>query len=77
MLRGFYNVRVSIHYMKDELLYLLKTDAYKKGEFTLSSGKTSEHYVNCKPVTLTGRGLTLASMSLLEEVKKTPIYSLD
>ena len=38
----------------DELLVLLKEYAYKKGEFTLSSGKTSEHYVNCKPVTLSG-----------------------
>ena len=74
MLTGFYNVRVSIHYMKDELLYLLKTHAYKKGEFTLSSGKTSEHYVNCKPVTLTGRGLTLASMLMLDEVK-TPVVA--
>ena len=54
--------------MKEELLELLKKDAYKKGEFTLSSGKTSDHYVNCKPVTLTGRGLTLASMMLLEHV---------
>ena len=54
--------------MKDELLKMLKENAYKKGEFTLSSGKTSEHYVNCKPVTLTGRGLTLASMMLLEHV---------
>ena len=60
--------------MKDELLYLLKTDAYKKGEFKLSSGKTSEHYVNCKPVTLTGRGLTLASMLMLDEVK-TPVVA--
>ena len=60
--------------MKDELLYLLKTHAYKKGEFTLSSGKTSEHYVNCKPVTLTGRGLTLASMLMLDEVK-TPVVA--
>ena len=51
--------------MKEELLELLKKDAYKKGEFKLSSGKTSEHYVNCKPVTLTGRGLTLASLLLL------------
>ena len=74
MLTGFYNVRVSIHYMKDELLYLLKAHAYKKGEFTLSSGKTSEHYVNCKPVTLTGRGLTLASMLMLDEVK-TPVVA--
>ena len=54
--------------MKDELLYLLKTDAYKKGEFTLSSGKTSEHYVNCKPVTLTGRGLTLGADPLVSGV---------
>ena len=60
--------------MKDELLYLLKTDAYKKGEFKLSSGKTSEHYVNCKPVTLTGRGLTLVSMLMLDEVK-TPVVA--
>ena len=55
--------------MKEELLELLKKYAYKKGEFKLSSGKTSEHYVNCKPVTLTGRGLTLSSLLLLKEVE--------
>ena len=60
--------------MKDELLTRLKEFAYKKGEYTLSSGKTSEHYVNCKPVTLTGRGLTLASMMLLEHVD-TPVVA--
>ena len=60
--------------MKDELLTRLKESAYKKGEYTLSSGKTSEHYVNCKPVTLTGRGLTLASMMLLEHVD-TPVVA--
>jgi len=51
--------------MRDELLNLLINDAYRKGEFTLSSGRSSEHYVNCKPVTLSGRGLTLTSMMLL------------
>ena len=60
--------------MKEELLELLKNDAYKKGEFTLSSGKTSEHYVNCKPVTLSGRGLTLASLSMLQHVN-TPVVA--
>ena len=59
--------------MKDELLGLLKDLAYKKGEFKLSSGKTSEHYVNCKPVTLSGRGLTLASIMLLEYVEKDSV----
>ena len=59
--------------MRDELLGLLKDLAYKKGEFKLSSGKTSEHYVNCKPVTLSGRGLTLASIMLLEHVEKDSV----
>ena len=54
--------------MNEEQLELLKKYAYKKGEFTLSSGKTSEHYVNCKPVTLTGRGLTLTSLLMLKEL---------
>jgi len=62
--------------MRDELLELLKKDAYKKGEYTLSSGKTSEHYVNCKPVTLSGRGLTLASLLMLKEVKTSYVAGL-
>ena len=62
--------------MRDELLELLKKDAYKKGEYTLSSGKKSEHYVNCKPVTLSGRGLTLASLLMLHEVKTSYVAGL-
>ena len=55
--------------MREELLEMLKSDAYRKGEYTLSSGKTSEHYVNCKPVILNGKGLFYASCLLLEEVE--------
>ena len=62
--------------MKEELLELLKKDAYRKGEFTLSSGKTSEHYINCKPVVLTGRGLTLASLLMLMHVNTTYVAGL-
>ena len=62
--------------MKDELLELLKKYAYKKGEYKLSSGKTSEHYVNCKPVILSGRGLTLASLLLLKEVNTNVVGGL-
>ncbi len=58
---------------REELLDMLKEDAYRKGEYTLSSGKTSEHYVNCKPVTLTGRGLTLSSIMLLEHVEEDSV----
>ena len=58
---------------KEELLSMLKEDAYRKGEYTLSSGKESQHYVNCKPVTLTGRGLTLASIMLLQHVEEDSV----
>ena len=62
--------------MKEELLELLKKDAYRKGEFKLSSGKSSEHYVNCKPVTLSGRGLTLTSLSMLMYVETAYVAGL-
>ena len=62
--------------MKEELLEMLKEKAYRKGEFKLSSGKTSEHYVNCKPVTLTGRGLKLISMMMLEHIETSVVAGL-
>ncbi len=49
---------------REQLLTLLKNDAYREGEFTLSSGKETNHYVNCKPVTLSGEGLTALSFML-------------
>ena len=54
--------------MKKELLDILKRYAYKHGHFTLSSGQESEHYVNCKPVILTGRGLELVSKMMLDHI---------
>jgi len=56
--------------MREELLKMLKRDCYRKGNFKLSSGKYSEHYVNCKPVTLNGKGLLLLSISILENVEQ-------
>ena len=55
--------------MKEQILKMLKEKAYRKGEFTLSSGKSSEHYVNCKPVTLSGEGLYLISNLMLDNIK--------
>ena len=62
--------------MKDELIKLLRRYAYRKGEFTLSSGKKSEHYVNCKPVILTGRGLELVSYAMLEHIETSCVAGL-
>ena len=54
--------------MKNELIDILKKYAYKHGHFTLSSGQESEHYVNCKPIILTGKGLELISKMMLEHI---------
>lgn len=51
------------------LLHLLKERAYKHGQFTLSSGKESEHYMNCKPVTLSCEGSALLSHLMIEHVE--------
>ena len=53
---------------RDRLLQNLQTDAYRKGEYTLSSGKKTDHYVNCKPVTLSGEGSLLIGTLLLDLV---------
>ena len=51
------------------LLERLAREAYRHGQFTLSSGRSSEHYVNCKPVSLSGTGLVLISTAMLENVE--------
>ena len=51
---------------KAKLLKQLIEKSYKKGNFTLSSGKNSSHYLNCKPVSLNGEGLNLISNLFLD-----------
>ncbi len=62
--------------LKEELFQLLKKFCYRRGTFVLSSGQMSEFYMNCKPITLSGRGLTLASMLLLEHIKTDHVVGL-
>ena len=55
------------------LLELLRERAYRKGQFTLSSGKESEHYVNCKPVTLSCEGNALLSHLMIKHIEKDAV----
>lgn len=56
--------------MKEELKKLLKeTGAVKTGEFTLSSGKKSNFYVDCRKVTLHPQGAKLIGKIILEKIK--------
>jgi len=58
---------------RETLLKLLKDRAYRYGQFTLSSGKESEHYVNCKPVTLSCEGNALLSHLMIELIEKEAV----
>jgi len=55
------------------LLELLRERAYRHGQFTLSSGKESEHYVNCKPVTLSCEGNALLSHLMIKHIEKDAV----
>ncbi|MGB1621529.1 MAG: orotate phosphoribosyltransferase [Synechococcus sp.] len=55
------------------LLERLATLAYRRGQFTLASGRQSEHYVNCKPVSLSGSGLALISAGMLAHVEEEAV----
>lgn len=55
--------------MRSLLRERLTARAYRRGSFTLASGRTSPHYVNCKPVSLSGEGLALLGVLLLAEVE--------
>tara|TARA_B100000902_G_scaffold131900_1_gene130659 strand:- start:768 stop:1283 length:516 start_codon:yes stop_codon:yes gene_type:complete len=53
--------------MKSDLLNLLKQH-YRYGDIILSSGATSMHYINCKPVALSNEGIKLIAPLMLKEV---------
>ena len=56
--------------MKENLLTLLAQKAYRFGDFSLASGKKSSHYVNCKPVTLSGEGLLTISSLFIKQINE-------
>jgi len=51
------------------VLSLLAERAYRHGRFTLASGRSSDHYINCKPVSLSGPGLAALALLMLEQVE--------
>jgi len=58
--------------MKAELIDMLCRKSFKYSKepiYKLVSGRMSQFYVNCKPVTLCARGMFLAGHLLFEEIK--------
>jgi len=55
---------------RQELLRLLAVKSFRLGEFKLSSGGTSDYYVDCRTTTLDARGSQLTGNVFLEEIRK-------
>jgi orotate phosphoribosyltransferase len=53
---------------RQELLHLLATKSFRLGEFKLSSGGTSDYYIDCRTTTLDARGAQLTGQVFLEEI---------
>src|SRR5260221_8512050 len=55
---------------RQELLRLLATKSFRLGEFKLSSGGTSDYYIDCRTTTLDARGAQLTGQVFLEEIRE-------
>lgn len=58
------------------LLELIKRDAVFKGEYILSSGKKSNHYVDMRLITLSSEGAYLIANILFDELKNEDIDAI-
>lgn len=54
---------------RQELLRLLAAKSFCLGEFKLSSGGTSDYYVDCRTTTLDARGAQLTGQVFLDEMR--------
>ena len=55
---------------RDELAALIERLCVRRRPVVLSSGSTSDFYVDCKPVTLGARGMPLVGRAFLAELEK-------
>jgi len=55
---------------RQELLKLLAQKSFRLGEFQLSSGSTSDYYIDCRVTTLDARGAQLVGEVFLAEIRE-------
>src|SRR5712691_9633950 len=54
---------------RQEVLRLLAAKSFRRGEFKLSSGASSDYYVDCRTTTLDAKGSRLTGQVFLEEIR--------
>jgi orotate phosphoribosyltransferase len=55
---------------RDQLLSILAEKSFALGEFKLSSGGTSDYYIDCRLTTLSAQGARLTGAVFYEEIQK-------
>src|ERR1043166_809951 len=59
-----------MHSARQKLLATLAQKSFRLGEFKLSSGATSDYYVDCRTTTLDAKGSRLTGEVFLEEIRQ-------
>ncbi len=59
-----------MHSSRQKLLTTLAHKSFRLGEFKLSSGGTSDYYIDCRTTTLDAKGSRLTGEVFLEEIQK-------
>ncbi len=59
-----------MHSSRQDLLRLLASRSFRLGEFKLSSGGTSDYYVDCRTTTLDAKGSRLTGEVFFDEIRK-------
>ena len=65
-----------MHKLKQDLAAMLMAKSYIKGEVTLSSGKKSDYYFDCKQTALDPKGAYLLGRLFLETLKGCDIHGV-
>lgn len=59
---------------RSALLDLLARTSFRLGTFTLSSGTTSDYYIDCRTTTLHAEGARLTGLAILDLLKEKNLY---
>src|SRR5580658_4092896 len=59
---------------RDALLKMLSRISFRLGEFKLSSGATSDYYIDCRTTTLTGEGGRLTGLAVLDLIRQHELH---
>jgi len=54
---------------RQELLEMLASKSFRLGEFQLSSGSTSDYYIDCRSTTLDARGAQLVGEVFRDQLR--------